>query len=36
MTGPGRSFFKRLNARRITSDTSSARFSVSTALVTDA
>ena len=36
MTGPGRPIRKRLNARRMTSDTCSAWFSVSTHLVTEA
>ena len=36
MTGPGRPFFRRLNARRMTSDTCSGWLSVSTDLVTEA
>src|SRR3989441_3860869 len=36
MTGPGRPIFNRLNARRMTSDTCSGWFSVSTHLVTEA
>jgi len=36
MTGPGRPIFNRLKARRMTSDTCSAWFSVSTHLVTEA